>query len=186
MMTELSLNVLDVANNSVRANASLIVIKITINLSNDTLAILIEDNGKGMSPEQLQQVEDPFFTTRTTRKVGLGVPFFKLAAEASGGSFSITSTPGKGTSVLATFGYSNIDRMPLGDITSTIHTLITFNLNIDFVYSYQVDEREFTLDTREFREIIGDIPFNAKEVSSYIKEYLEENKKEVDGGFTVY
>lgn len=186
MMTELSLNVLDVANNSVRALASLIVIKITINTKEDTLAILIEDNGKGMTPEQLQHVEDPFFTTRTTRKVGLGVPFFKLAAEASGGSFSITSAFGKGTSVLATFGYSNIDRMPLGDITSTIHTLITFNLNIDFLYSYRVDEREFMLDTREFREIIGDIPFNTKEVSSYIKEYLEENKKEVDGGLVVY
>ncbi len=186
MMTELSLNVLDVVNNSVRADASLIVIKITIDTKKDIMTILIEDNGKGMTPEQLQQVEDPFFTTRTTRKVGLGVPFFKLVAEASGGSFSITSTPGKGTSVLATFGYSSIDRMPLGDITSTIHTLITLNLNIDFVYSYRVDESEFILDTREFREIIGDIPFNAKEISSYIKEYLEENKKEVDGDLIVY
>lgn len=186
MMTELSLNVLDVANNSVRANASLIVIKITIDTKADVLTILIEDNGKGMTPGQLEHVEDPFFTTRTTRKVGLGVPFFKLAAEASGGSFSITSTPGKGTSVLATFGYSNIDRMPLGDISSTVHTLITFNLNIDFVYTYKVDENEFILDTREFREVIGDIPFNAKEISSYIREYLEENKKEVDNDHIVY
>lgn len=186
MMTELSLNVLDVANNSVRADASLIVIKITIDTKADTLAILIEDNGKGMTPEQLHQVEDPFFTTRTTRKVGLGVPFFKLAAEAAGGSFSITSTAGKGTCVLAVFGYSNIDRMPLGDISSTIYTLITLNSNIDFVYHYQVDEREFILDTREFREIIGNISFNTKEVSSYIKEFLEENKKEVDGDITVY
>ena len=186
MMTELSLNVLDVANNSVRAGASLIVIKITIDTKSDALTISIEDNGKGMTPEQVKQVEDPFFTTRTTRKVGLGVPFFKLVAEASGGSFSITSTLGKGTTVLASFGYSNIDRMPLGDISSTIHTLITFNLNIDFVYAYRVDEREFILDTREFREIIGDVPLNSKEVSSYIKEYLEENKKEVDGDLTVY
>lgn len=186
MMTELSLNVLDVANNSVRANASLIVIKITIDTKADTMSILIEDNGKGMTPKQLKQVEDPFFTTRTTRKVGLGVPFFKLAAEASGGSFSITSTEGKGTSVLAVFGYSNIDRMPLGDITSTMHTLITLNSNIDFVYHYKVNEREFILDTREFREIIGNISFSTKEVSSYIKEYLEENKKEVDGDLTVY
>lgn len=181
MMTELSLNVLDVANNSIRAGASLIVINIDINTKEDTLSILIQDNGKGMTKEQLTQVEDPFFTTRTTRKVGLGVPFFKLSALAAEGTFEINSAPKKGTTVLATYRLSHIDRMPLGDINSTIHTLITLNPNIDFLYSYHYNENRFELDTREFRKIIGDIPFSTKEISTYIKEYLTENKQEVDG-----
>lgn len=181
MMTELSLNVLDVANNSVRAGASLIVIKITINTKEDTLRILIKDNGKGMTKEQLTKVEDPFYTTRTTRKVGLGVPFFKLSALAADGSFHIDSIPNEGTTIQATYRLSHIDRMPLGDMTSTIHTLITVNPDIDFMYCYRYNENEFILDTKEFRKIIGDIPFSTKEVSAYIKEYLTENKQEVDG-----
>lgn len=184
-MTELSLNVLDVANNSVRANASLIVIKITISSMEDALHISIEDNGKGMTKEQLLQVEDPFFTTRTTRGVGLGIPFFKYSALSTGGYFHIESELGKGTVVTATYKLSHIDRMPLGDITSTIHTLITLNQEIDFLYSYRYDENVFELDTREFRNIIGDIPFSNKEVSSFIKEYLAENKKEVDGNILI-
>jgi hypothetical protein len=127
-------------------------------------------------------VEDPFFTTRTTRKVGLGVPFFKMAALSTGGSFQISSTPGIGTTVVAVFGLSHIDRMPLGDMNSTIHTLITLNTQIDFFYTYGFDGKEFTLDTREFREILNDVPLNSPEVSAYIKEYLDENQNETDGG----
>lgn len=182
MMTEISLNVLDVAQNSIRANASLIQISVSIDTVTDKIAIIIEDNGCGMSQEQIEHVEDPFFTTRTTRKVGLGIPFFKYAALLTEGDFSITSTLGEGTVVMATFGLSHIDRMPLGDMTSTIHTLITFNIDTDFLYKYTYNEKNFTLDTREFREILGDVPFNAAEVSLYIKDYLSENKNEVDGG----
>ncbi len=181
-MTELSLNVLDVANNSVRARATLIVIKITINTITDELTILIEDNGKGLTDTEIKQVEDPFFTTRTTRKVGLGVPFFKMAALCAGGTFNISSTPGIKTTVTATFKLSHIDRMPLGDITNTMHTLITLNERIDFLYTYTYDNKSFTLDTREFREVLGPISFREFEVSSYIKDYLEENKHDVDGG----
>ena len=125
---------------------------------------------------------DPFYTTRTTRKVGLGVSFFKLAAESAGGEFSITSEKGVGTTVTATFQISNIDRMPLGDMTGTMHALITLNTDIDFVYNYRVDDRSFTLDTRELREILEGVPFDVPEVSSYIKEYLSQNKSEADGG----
>lgn len=182
MMTELSLNVLDIAENSISAKANFIQINIEVNSTQDFLSIYISDNGVGMTQEQINQVEDPFYTTRTTRKVGLGIPFFKYAAESTGGSFTITSKPGIGTNIHATFHLSHIDRMPLGDITSTMHTLITFNLNIDFLYTYTVDHKSFTLDTREFREILGNIPFNNPEVSAYIKVYLQENKIEVDGG----
>jgi len=182
MMTEISLNVLDVANNSIRANASLIEITVCVNSKLDVLTVTITDNGCGMTQEQISHVEDPFFTTRTTRKVGLGVPFFKFAALSTGGSFQISSEPGIGTKVVAVFGLSHIDRMPLGDMCSTIRTLITMNTQIDFLYIYEFNGNRFQLDTREFREILGDVPFQVPEVSAYIKEYLEENQKEVDGG----
>jgi hypothetical protein len=185
MMTELSLNVLDIANNSIRANAKLIEIKILINREADTLTITIADNGCGMTEEQLNKVEDPFFTTRTTRSVGLGVPFYKMAALSTGGKFSIVSTPSVGTTVIAVFGLSHIDRMPLGDMNSTMHTLITLNTQIDFLYTYEFDGKWFSLDTREFREILNDVPLDSPEVSAYIKEYLKENQQETDDGYHV-
>ena len=181
-MTELSLNVLDVAQNSVKAKASLIEISVRSDFEKDLMTIVIADNGCGMDEQQLAAVCDPFYTTRTTRKVGLGVSFFKLAAESAGGEFSITSEKGVGTTVTASFQISNIDRMPLGDMTATMHSLITLNADIDFVYNYRVDDKEFTLDTREFREILEGVPFDVPEVSQYIKEYLSSNKEEVDSG----
>lgn len=180
MMTELSLNVLDVAYNSVKAKASLIEITVDADFSSDILSISIKDNGCGMSKEQVMAVEDPFFTTRTTRKVGLGIPFFKQAAEMAQGSFKITSEINVGTEVLATFRLSSIDRMPLGDMTQTMHQLITFNPQIDFLYTYKVNDKSFVLDTREFREVLEGVPFDVPEVSEYIKEYLTENKADVD------
>ena len=182
MMTELSLNVLDVAQNSVKAGATLIEISVLSDTAKDRLVIIIKDNGCGMTAEQVSRVTDPFYTTRTTRKVGLGVPFYKFAAESTGGSFSIHSEVGVGTTVTAEFVISHIDRMPLGDMTETMRSLITLNGNIDFLYRYKVDDREFTLDTREFREVLGGIPFDNPGVSEYIKEYLKENKEETDCG----
>lgn len=181
MMTELSLNVLDVAENSVRANASLVEITVSANTTQDNLTILIKDNGCGMTPQQIAQVTDPFFTSRTTRKVGLGVPFFKYAAESAGGDFDITSTVGVGTMVSARFVLSHIDRMPLGDMPSTIHNLIVYHAEIDFLYQYTYNEKSFTLDTREFREILGNVSFAEPEISSYIKDFLIENTTETDG-----
>ena len=185
MMTEISLNVLDVAQNSIRANASLVEISVCADRKTDWLTITIKDNGFGMTAEQVQKVTDPFFTTRTTRKIGLGIPFFKFAAESTGGSFNIESEVGVGTIVTAVFGLSNIDRMPLGDMTSTIHMLITLNTTIDFVYTYKIDDREFKLDTREFREVLGNVSFDLIDVSTYIREYLTENKQEVDQGIII-
>ncbi|MDD3253311.1 MAG: ATP-binding protein [Lachnospiraceae bacterium] len=182
MMPELSLNILDVAENSTRAGASLVTITVNADQASDHLTITIEDNGCGMTPEQVLKVTDPFFTSRTTRKVGLGVPFFKYAAESTGGSFSITSKPGEGTCVTAVFGLSHIDRMPLGDLTGTIHMLVIYHPDTDFLYQYIYNGKSFTMDTREFRQILGDVPFDTPDVSDYIKEYLTENKLETDGG----
>ncbi|HIX53369.1 MAG TPA: ATP-binding protein [Candidatus Lachnoclostridium stercoripullorum] len=182
MMTEIALNILDVAENSTRADASLVTIAVTADTRGDRLTVVIADDGCGMTEEQVSQVTDPFFTTRTTRRVGLGVPFFKYAAESTGGTFAIRSAPGKGTTVTAVFVLSHIDRMPLGDISGVIHDLIVYHPDTDFCYTYEYDGKSFTLDTREFREILGDIPLNSPEVSSYISDYLTENKLETDGG----
>lgn len=186
MMPELSLNILDIAENSVRAGSSLIEITVSVRPESDTLTIVIRDDGCGMTEEQVKHVQDPFFTTRTTRKVGLGVPFFKQAAESTGGSFRIDSKPDKGTTVTAVFGLSHIDRMPLGDISATIHMLVVFNEHIAFRYTYEYGERKFVLDTREMREVLGEgISFSEPEISGFIKEYLETNKRETDGGADV-
>ena len=181
MMPEISLNILDVAENSVKAGAKLVELTVAADFAENKLTVIISDDGCGMTKEQVEAVIDPFYTTRTTRKVGLGVPFFKLAAESSGGSFDIQSEKGRGTVVTAVFMLDSIDRMPLGDMVSTVHTLVTMHENMDFVYRYCVDEREFTLDTREFREILGDVSFTEPDVSNYIRDYLRENTQEVTG-----
>ena len=195
MMPEISLNILDVAENSVRAKASLIEITVSVKPKEDTLSVIIRDDGCGMTADQVKRAQDPFFTTRTTRIVGLGLPFFKQAAESTGGTFSINSEKGIGTIVKAVFILSHIkavfilshiDRMPLGDISSTIHTLIVFNEQIDFKYTYEYDDKGFILDTREMREMLGDeISFMEPEVSLFIWEYLDNNKQETDGGVDV-
>ena len=182
MMPEISLNVLDVAENSTRAQAARVGISVAADTEADTLTIRIADDGCGMTPEEVEQVTDPFFTTRSTRRVGLGVPFFKMAAELSGGSFSIDSAKGEGTTVTAVFGLGNVDRMPLGDMTSTMHTLITMHEDTDFLYIFRVDDRSFSLDTAEMREILGDVSFQEPEVAAYIREYLAENEEEVRNG----
>ena len=183
MMPEISLNILDVAQNSVKAGAKLVTLECLIDTKADTLTVVIDDDGCGMTKEQVESVTDPFFTTRTTRKVGLGVPFFKMAAESTGGSFDIQSEPGKGTRVTCVFILSSIDRMPLGDMVSTVHMLVTQNDSMDLVYRYSVDGTEFVLDTREMRSILGDdVSFMEPEVSEYIREYLKENTAEVNNG----
>ena len=162
-MRELSLNVMDIVQNSVRAGASLITVQVAESKKHDTLTITITDNGCGM---------DPFFTTRTTRKVGLGVPLFKMEAEMTGGSFQIDSEEGKGTKVTAVFRPSHVDMIPLGDIASVIHLLITCNPELDFLFTHSVEEKEITLDTRTLREQLEGVPFTEPAVSAWIREYL--------------
>ncbi len=179
-MQELSLNVLDVAQNSVSAGASLVEICFTNSLANDRLTIEIKDNGRGMTQEQVAQVIDPFYTTRTTRKVGLGVPFFKMAAEMCGGSFFIDSTVGIGTTVRAVFVPSHVDCMPIGDMASTFTALMQCNPNMDFIYSYSTDAEGFAADTREFRAVLGDVSLSDVQVVAFVKSFIEENTREAD------
>ena len=183
-MRELSLNIMDIAQNSVRAEASELAIRCVEDTAAHTLTIELEDNGKGMSEEQIACVTDPFFTTRTTRKVGLGVPLFKMAAEQTGGSFRITSAPGKGTLTAAVFNTDNVDMTPLGNINATVALLINANPDMDFVFESRIDDKSFTLDTKQMREMLGDVPLNNPDVALWISSYLEENENDLFGGIT--
>ena len=178
-MRELSLNVLDIAQNSIKANASLIEIELSESTEKKELLIGIYDNGKGMTPGQVQSVTDPFFTTRTTRKVGLGIPFFKMAAEMTDGSFGIESEVGVGTKVRAVFRTDHLDFTPVGDMCSTIVILITMNLSVDFVYKRKLDEKQFTVDTRQLKEILGDVPLNEPSIVSWLTDYIRDNTKQL-------
>ncbi len=153
-MEDLSLHILDIVENSIRAKASRIEIKVIENIGEDLLVIEIKDNGRGIDEETIKKVLDPFFTTRTTRKVGLGLPLLSQAARESGGDIEIKSKVGRGTRVKATFGYSHIDRKPLGNMEATLTTLIAGNPEVDFIYKHKKDESEFRLDTREIRDSI--------------------------------
>ena len=181
-MRELSLNVMDVAQNSVRAEASLVTITVEESDKNDSLSISIEDNGCGMTEEQVSQVIDPFFTTRTTRKVGLGVPLFKLSAEQTGGSFEIRSKLGEGTVTTARYVKSHVDMTPLGDINCTVEILIRCNPQIDFVFTRTNDNGSFTLDTRELRAVLEGVSLDTPDVTEWIRQYLEEQTQILFGG----
>lgn len=177
-MRELSLHILDIAENSVKAGATLI--KISVVAKNGRLIISVEDNGKGMSKDFLQKACDPFSTTRTTRKVGMGIPLFKQAAEMAGGSFDIESALNKGTTVRAEFEIDNIDRAPLGDLVSTILTQL--NNDIDYVWTYSVDDRTFVFDTREVKNQLEGVPIDSPEIVLFIKDLLIENIQSINGG----
>lgn len=178
-MRELSLNVLDIAQNSISAKASLIEIELQESAERNELLIGIYDNGKGMTKEQLESVRDPFFTTRTTRKVGMGIPLFKMAAEMTGGHLEIESEVGVGTRVKAFFKTDHLDFVPVGDMASTMVMLITMNEDIDFLYKRSLDSKSFTLDTRSLREILGGVPFSEPTISAWLKDYITENTKQI-------
>lgn len=178
-MKEISLNILDIAQNSIAANAGTVRIEISEDAETDRMTVTIADDGKGMSEEMLATVTDPFTTGRTTRRVGLGIPLLKMAAELTGGSLDIKSKLGEGTTVTAVFGLSHIDRQPLGDIASTIHQLAVMNENTDFLYVHSIDGRVFEFDTKEVKKILGGVPLNTPEVSIWLLEYLNENEKAI-------
>lgn len=181
-MKELSLNVLDITMNSVKAKATLINIHITED--DELLKMEIIDNGTGMTEEILRGVIDPFCTTRTTRKVGLGIPLLKLAAEQTGGEVTITSKheseylEDHGTQVTATFYKQHIDFTPMGDIISTVTTLIQGSPDIDFEFRHTSNTFDVSLDTREVREVLGpEIPLCEPEILSWIADSLNEQYK---------
>lgn len=178
-MKELSLNLLDIAENSVKAGAT--CVRLELVEDGEKLTMTVSDNGCGMSEEMIRRVTDPFCTTRTTRKVGLGIPLLKLAAEQTGGTVNITSREKNafpethGTEVTATFFLRHIDCMPLGDTVATVKTLIQGNPDIDFLFLHRTKEGEVRLDTRQLREVLGkDIPLCHYEIMKWIDGCLRE------------
>lgn len=180
-MRELSLHILDIVENSVKAKASLI--KTDIEVKEGYLYLTVEDNGTGMSKEFVERVIDPFTTTRTTRKVGLGIPLLKQASEQANGVFSIKSEVNVGTVVKASFELDNIDRMPLGNLAETITTLLY--PDTDFVWTYKVNGNEFVFDTREIKKTLDGVPIDSAEIIVFLKSYIEENIESINGGLII-
>ena len=172
MLRELALHILDLAENSLNAGATLVTIEVTEDARADQLTIRVTDNGRGMDAESVRRAADPYFTT--TRRVGLGLPFLKQAAEMCNGSMTIDSAIGVGTTITATFQNSHIDRMPLGDLPATILSLVVGNPQADFVYRHIVNANTFEFDTRPIKAELGDVPLSEPSVITYLKEYLQE------------
>ena len=178
-MKDISLHILDIVQNSISANATMIEIGIEESQAENTYTVSIKDNGKGMTPEMTKKVSDPYVTSRTTRKVGLGLPLLMLNAERTGGHLSITSDLGKGTEVEALFVYNNIDRIPLGDMAGTIVLLASANPLIEFVYSHTVNGEQYIFDTREIKEALDEVSINDVHIFKYLKEMINENLQEI-------
>ncbi len=174
-MEDLSLHILDIAENSVEAGATCVKIGLIEDRSTDLLKLEIEDNGRGMTPEECQQALNPFYTTRTTRRFGFGLPFLHEACLAAQGQLKVESTPGKGTKVTATFRLSHIDLKPLGDVALTIITLIAGHPDIEWHYYHRRNNFEFTFNTREFKENYPEMAINHPEVLKAIRNYINQN-----------
>lgn len=172
---DLSQHILDIAENSLAAGATELYLDIREDSQRDRLEITVRDNGQGIAPDMLARIADPWVTTRTTRKVGLGIPFLKQTAEMCDGSFEITSKLGQGTCITASFRLSHIDRPPLGDLVDTLLCLIVGSPNLDLIYTHTVEDRSFAFDTRQIREALGtEVPLSDPEVLTFIRETLYE------------
>lgn len=176
-MRELSLHILDVVENGITAGGNCIWITVEEDHQADQFKILIRDNGRGMPLEKQQNINDPFITSRTTRRVGLGLSLLAAAAERCEGTMRVDTAPGKGTEVEATFRHSHIDRAPLGDMAATVTTLIIGNPGIDFVYSHRIDGEEFSLDTREIRAEMEDLSLSDPFVIHHLAESIRSSLK---------
>lgn len=180
-MRELSLHILDVVENGVTAGASCICIRVEESIAADLLRISVHDNGRGMPDAKIKRIEDPFVTTRTTRRVGLGLALLAAAARRCDGDISVNTAPGRGTEVTATFRHSHIDRAPLGDMAATLGTLILGNPRVDFVYVHRLDDKEFTFDTREIKAELEIVDLSDSVVVTYLTESIRRSLNTLAG-----
>lgn len=179
-MDDLSLHILDIIENSVAAGATHIKIRIDEDIADNVLTIKIEDNGRGMDKVTLDKALDPFYTTKKTRRVGLGLSMLAQATQESEGSFDIKSQPGKGTRVTAKFAYDHIDRKPLGNMAETITTCIAGSgLQTDIVYRHSRGDKEFIFDTNEIKERLNGVAIDNPEIISFLKQQIEEGLKAI-------
>ncbi len=170
VVEDLSLHILDIAENSITAGAGRIEIRISEDIRGNLLTVEISDNGKGMDKELLENACDPFYTTRTTRRVGLGIPFLAQSARESNGDISVKSEKGKGTAIKASFQYDHIDRRPIGNIGQTMIVLIMSNPDIDFIYEHRRNDKEYILNTAEIKRELDGVPINTPDVIKIIKD----------------
>jgi hypothetical protein len=180
-LEDLSLHILDVCENSIKADAAKIEIMIDEDTIGNTLLLEIKDNGKGLDKKTLSKVLDPFYTTRKTRRVGLGLPMLAQAAKEAEGDINIESQKGEGTTITVKFVHNHIDRKPLGNIAETIISLISMEQSdIDIVYTHQRDGSGFQFDTREIKEELQDVPINNPEVINFLRETINDGLKELE------
>jgi len=179
-MREISLHIMDIAENGIGAGADLIEIRVDEQRNANQLTIEIVDNGNGIPEENVDKVVDPFFTSRTTRRVGLGLSLLKAAAERCDGTFQLTSTLGKGSRVLATFVYDHIDRAPIGDMATSFGLLMVGNQDIDFTYVHKINENEFEVATRDIRQELGDVPLGDPAVYPLLVKSVKDGVNQLD------
>ncbi|HEX2966233.1 MAG TPA: sensor histidine kinase [Syntrophorhabdaceae bacterium] len=175
MMDEISSHIMDIAMNAITAHAKRVEVTIVADPKESLLTLFFKDDGIGMDEDMVKRVQDPFFSTKTGKKVGLGIPLLKGTAETTGGTFSLTSQPGKGVEICASFRLNHPDLPPLGKLKDTILVLIIGNPDIDFLFKCTLNEREFILDTASVRNILGDVPLNDPEVVKFFIKHLDEN-----------
>jgi signal transduction histidine kinase len=178
-MLELALHILDIAENSTRAGARHVEIKLREDQERDLLILEIDDDGAGMDEDALAKALDPFYTTKKVRRVGLGLPMLAQAAERTGGGLTIESAPGLGTHLRVTFGLSHLDRQPLGDVAGVLVTLIAGNPEVDFIYRHQGRNGCFELKTGELKQELDDVPINHIEVLKFIRRNINEGLQEI-------
>jgi anti-sigma regulatory factor (Ser/Thr protein kinase) len=178
-MEDLSLHILDIAENSVTAGASRVEIRVRECRQDDRLSIEIADDGSGMREETLVKAADPFYTTRTTRRVGLGLSLFEQAAKAAGGEFKIASSPGAGTEITGVFQYSHVDRQPLGDIGQTLFVLVAGNPQIEFTYLHQAGDSKISFSTREIKAQLGNIPISSPKGVAAVRKSVEKLREQL-------
>lgn len=181
-MRELSLHILDLIQNSIEAGATTVILEITEDTRIDKLIIRVSDNGRGMDPAIRNQVTDPFVTTRTTRRVGLGLPLIEMSTKRCDGYLTIHSVVGEGTVVEAGYRHSHWDRPPLGDMAETLKSIIVANPNLDFRFSHVYNDTEFSLKTNEITSILGDISLTHPDVLDWLDGYLRSNIANLYGG----
>ena len=174
MMEDLAMHILEILMNSIKADASLITLKIRDSFDDDVIAFEIEDNGKGMDEEMVKKAADPFTTSRTTRRIGMGLAFMKGLAETCGGKFDIQSTLGVGTVVSASVQKLNIDTPHLGNIGEMMMEAIQSDENIDYVLEYTTDYGQFVFDSRIIKEELAGVSLLEPEILIWIKEYINQ------------
>jgi hypothetical protein len=175
MMDEISSHIMDITANAITAKAKHIEISIIVDTKKSLTTLSFKDDGIGMNDEMVKKVQDPFFSTKTGKKVGLGIPLLKGTAETTGGTFSLTSEPGKGVEIRATFHLNHPDLPPIGKLKDTILVLVVGNPEIDFIFQYTLDEDQFIFDTAPIKALLEGIPVNHPEVVNFIINYLDEH-----------